>query len=211
MAESQAEKDRRALELVQSGRPIHEVAALLNFRSTVNAQAAVDRALKVASAYRADRSKARQLDLARIDRMLEAFYPQALGGDEKSAEVVRRLIADRERLQDRPSEGAVTAAYEKTLAAMSLKEIDAAVSAAGMQIAQQIDFAAAHGTPTEQTKALYLMPHLLSVLRELNATPLARRNLASTVAAPAGVDEEPEDELDAFKKKRRGSRTKGSA
>lgn len=57
--------------------------------------------------------------------------------------------------------------------------IDAATIQAGRSIADAIDkiTASEDATATEKTKALYLTPHLISILRELLATPLARKNV----------------------------------
>lgn len=53
--------------------------------------------------------------------------------------------------------------------------IDDAVVEAGRRIADQIDYAAENLTGQELTKALYLTPHLMNVLKELLATPAARK------------------------------------
>lgn len=60
-----------------------------------------------------------------------------------------------------------------------VSDIDQAAIQAGRSIADAIDKITVDptATPTEKTKALYLTPHLLSILRELLATPLARKNV----------------------------------
>lgn len=57
------------------------------------------------------------------------------------------------------------------------KPVDDALIEAGRSIADAIDKITADelATPTEKTKALYLTPHLVSILRELLATPAARK------------------------------------
>lgn len=62
-------------------------------------------------------------------------------------------------------------------------EIDQAIIEAGKSIADAIDKITADefATPTEKTKALYLTPHLVNILRELLATPLARKNVGLVV------------------------------
>lgn len=64
-------------------------------------------------------------------------------------------------------------------------------------IASQIDYAVTHGTGIEVTKALYLMPHLMNVLRELGATPDARGSIANAIqdAKPKQVSDEFEEYL----------------
>lgn len=51
---------------------------------------------------------------------------------------------------------------------------DAALVEAGRKIADRVDEATATGEGQEVTKALYLVPHLMNVLREMYATPKAR-------------------------------------
>lgn len=51
---------------------------------------------------------------------------------------------------------------------------DAALIEAGRKIADEIDHAVDNLTGQERTKALYLVPHLMNVLREMYATPKAR-------------------------------------
>ena len=67
--------------------------------------------------------------------------------------------------------------------------VDDAVVATGRSIAKAIDdiLADPEATATDKTKALYLAPHLLAILKELLATPLARKQmgLATTDAKKA--------------------------
>jgi hypothetical protein len=53
-------------------------------------------------------------------------------------------------------------------------EVDDALVEAGRKIADRVDEATALGDGQEVTKALYLLPHLMNVLREMYATPKAR-------------------------------------
>lgn len=52
-------------------------------------------------------------------------------------------------------------------------QLDDALTAAGRKIADQVDEAVDIGGQ-DATKALYLVPHLMNVLREMYATPKAR-------------------------------------
>ena len=52
--------------------------------------------------------------------------------------------------------------------------IDDALLEAGRKIADRVDEATATGEGQEVTKALYLIPHMMNVLREMYATPKAR-------------------------------------
>lgn len=59
-------------------------------------------------------------------------------------------------------------------------KVDNALIEAGRKIADRVDEATATGEGTEVTKALYLVPHLMNVLREMYATPKSRHD--------AGID-----------------------
>lgn len=58
---------------------------------------------------------------------------------------------------------------------------DAALVEAGRTIANQIDFAVNNLSGQDVTKALYLTPHLVNILREMKATPLARSAVVGKV------------------------------
>jgi hypothetical protein len=52
--------------------------------------------------------------------------------------------------------------------------LDDALVEAGRQVADRVDAAMEMGEGQEVTKALYLVPHLMNVLKEMYATPKAR-------------------------------------
>jgi hypothetical protein len=60
--------------------------------------------------------------------------------------------------------------------------LDSAIVESGRAIADRVDDALEQGEGQEVTKALYLIPHMMNVLREMYATPKARRD--------AGIEEE---------------------
>ena len=62
--------------------------------------------------------------------------------------------------------------------------VDDAVVATGRSIAKAIDdiLADPEATATDKTKALYLAPHLVAILRDLLATPLARKQMGLATA-----------------------------
>lgn len=62
--------------------------------------------------------------------------------------------------------------------------VDDAVVATGRSIAKAIDdiLADPTATATDKTKALYLAPHLVAILRDLLATPLARKQMGLATA-----------------------------
>lgn len=57
-------------------------------------------------------------------------------------------------------------------------EVDKAIIESGRSVARAIDdiLADPDASATEKTKALYLIPHIVGILRELLATPAARKN-----------------------------------
>lgn len=66
--------------------------------------------------------------------------------------------------------------YDRSVAAnrQLVGDLDDALVEAGRKVADRIDEATASGEGQEVTKALYLVPHLMNVLREMYATPAAR-------------------------------------
>lgn len=64
------------------------------------------------------------------------------------------------------------------------EDVDEALIEAGRTIAKAIDDITAdpEASATEKTKALYLTPHLVSILRELLATPAARKAVGLAAA-----------------------------
>lgn len=66
-------------------------------------------------------------------------------------------------------------AFDATADVCGLKPADQALIEAGRKIADRIDEATATGEGQEVTKALYLVPHMVNILREMLATPAARK------------------------------------
>jgi len=76
--------------------------------------------------------------------------------------------------------GNVRSAYEGTVSALPVEPEDAAAVALGRTLADAID-AAEFLEGESRTKALYLAPHLMNVLKELLATPAARKAAGAVV------------------------------
>lgn len=72
--------------------------------------------------------------------------------------------------------GSLLDAYDGTVGANRelVAELDGALVEAGRAIAARVDAAVISDEGQEVTKALYLMPHLMNVLREMHATPASR-------------------------------------
>lgn len=74
--------------------------------------------------------------------------------------------------------GDVRDAFERTVEALEHEDVDAAVVELGRTLADTIDSAKLMDPCDAKTKALYLTPHLMNVLKELLATPAARKEVS---------------------------------
>lgn len=189
------DKDQKALRLFLGAMSLQEIRTVLNFKTVSSAEAAIRRALAVNRKGK-DRDTERSVELERIDALYRAAYPQAIQGDLKAIDSCNTLSERRMRILDKPDDGAtITSNYEETVAALDTTRADAAVIASGRAIARQIDYSLQHGTGQEVTKALYLVPHLMNVLRELGATPAARGNIQNAAKEVKPVADELEEYL----------------
>lgn len=189
------DKDQKALRLFLGAMSLQEIRTVLNFKTVSSAEAAIRRAL-AANRKGKDRDTERSAELERIDALYRAAYPQAIQGDLKAIDSCNTLSERRMRILDKPDDGeAITSNYEATVAALDTTEVDAAAIASGRAIARQIDYSLQHGTGQEVTKALYLVPHLMNVLRELGATPAARGNIQNAAKEVKPVADELEEYL----------------
>lgn len=198
-------KDQRALDMFMAAETLQHIRDELGFRSITSAEAAIRRAL-TAQRKGKDYDTERQLELERIDAMFRLAYPKAKGGDPTAMSTCLSLSEKRMRLLDKPDgQDGITASYEETLRALDVTEADAALVATGRAVARQIDYALRHGQGHEVTKALYLVPHLMNVLRELGATPAARKQIKEYAGTTAKRNGEPVDELTAFRQRKFGT------
>lgn len=180
------EEDQEILHLFRAAVPIKEIRDRYRHRNVAQTEAAIRRAMETNSKERA-RIDQRLLEVERVEALYRATYPQALKGDTKAVDACMRLSGERARLLDDggPASG-LTAAFEESLADLDTRDADSAVIEAGRATAKQIDEALEHGTAYERTKALYLLPHLMNVLRELGATPASRESLRAKAHASGG-------------------------
>lgn len=166
----------KARTLYQQGLPMARVAKEAGFTSAATATAAVKRVLLKRGTI-TDPDLVRLTTMDRLDRLLEAAWPMAKAGELDAIKVVQELEERRLRLlalTATADSGPMMVAVEETLAALKLEPADAAACAAARRLAVQLDASATVLDPTVQTKAAYMMPHLINVLRELGATPAAR-------------------------------------
>jgi len=113
------------------------------------------------------------LEADRLDRLHTAVWQQAVGGDLAAIDRVLRISERRDKViaPTANNDHALRKAFDESAATCDqLRPGDVALVAAGRRIADQIDAAVAAG----DGKALYLVPHMMTVLREMLATPAAR-------------------------------------
>lgn len=184
-AAERAARDAQALDFRRAGVALPRIVEQLNYRNTEDAQKGIDRALRDAGTE-FDPADVRALELDRLDRLQQAVWLKAVKGDLKAAETVLKFAEARVRLAGIAARGesVLTDAYDLTVAAVGTEDVDASLIASGRRISERIDTAAASGDALAETKALYLVPHLMNILRELGATPAARAELKAK--APSG-------------------------
>lgn len=195
-------RDAKALDLRRAGVAVPKIASQQGYSTTAAAEAGIARAMKAAAVV-SDPVAIRDLELDRLDRLQQAVWVKALAGDTGAQDRVMRLSEMRMRLAGTAGEDAtpLSDAFEVSLAAVTVTDADAALVAAGRRVAARIDAAAQQTDLQAETKALYLLPHLMSILRELGATPAARDVVGTVVQQPAGANDR-EDDLARFKLKK---------
>lgn len=193
-----AETDAKALNLFLAATPIGQIKTKMGYRSTTSAMAAITRALKSARSGK-NPDTARSIEIEHLDSIYRQIYPLALQQDAKAIDQCLKIGEQRLRLIDAPTkkQKGLLKAYEDSVKALAdrLKPEDAALIQSGRMIASQIDYAVTHCTGIEVTKALYLMPHLMNVLRELGATPDARGTVQAAVKEVKPIADEFEEYL----------------
>ena len=170
-----ADRDRNALELRRAGVSVARIVDRLKFTTAQQAERAIERAMK-ATGTPTDPADVRALELDRLDRLQQAVWTQAIGGDIKAIDQAQKLAEARVRLAGIAARGdsVMTNAFDDTVEALKTEPEDSSIIASGRRIAERIDTAAASGDALAETKALYLLP-------------LARADLKAK--APNGNDE----------------------
>ena len=193
-------RDAKALELRRAGVAVPRIVQELRFSSPAAAEAAINRGLE-AQGVLTDPARVRELELDRLDRLQQAVWVKAVKGDLAAVERVAKLAELRMRVAGVAARGesVMTEAFDLAVEGLSTEQADAALIAAGRRIAERIDSAAAAGDAQAETKALYLVPHLMNVLRELGATPAARAELESKAKGRAAGGSEKRAKLTALR------------
>jgi hypothetical protein len=184
LTEITEETRRKVLDARRRALPFDRIAETLKISPEV-ARRAFEEALD-AETLDLTQDQARRLDLSRLDRMTAGLYPDAIAGSVRHAESLLRLMDARNRLLSGPVVQDVTVAYDASVDGLALTPADGALVAAGRRLAQQIDAASGSFDPLAETKAMYLMPHLMTVLRELGATPAARASVKTAKEEQGG-------------------------
>jgi hypothetical protein len=164
----------RVLELRRAGLGFAQIAERLHLPDASTARAFYDQAMTAE-----DLRFSADLEAARLDRLHTAIWPQAVQGDVNAVDRVVRISERRERLLGPPRENQheLRAAFDASMETSSqVTPVDEALVEAGRKIADRVDEAIAGCEGQELTRALYLMPHMVNILREALATPASRIN-----------------------------------
>lgn len=142
----------------------------------------------------ADPEFQRTLEIDRLDRLHAAVWPRALKGELDAVDRVVKLSERREKVSAsaKVNDHALRDAFDRSAGTSTdlNRDVDAGLLEAGRKIADRVDEAVATGEGLEVTKALYLVPHMVNVLREMLATPASRAHTKNVApAAPASAPE----------------------
>lgn len=137
------------------------------------------------------------LEADRLDRLHMAVWNQAVQGDVAAVDRVLRISERRDKVITHPHRNTHSLREAFDESARTSEDLhqdwDQALLEAGRKIADRVDEAVASGEGQEVTKALYLVPHMVNVLREMLATPASRALAAAR--APAEPEPHPESKV----------------
>lgn len=173
-----SEVAQRVLNLRRGGASFDAISQALNLTPDT-ARACFDVALGTV-----DTEVQQALELDRLDRLHMAVWPKATSGDLDAVDRLLRISERRDKVLQDPTANthALRQAFDASVATSAhTSEVDTALLEAGRTIADRVDAAVASGNGMDATKAMYLLPHMLNVLREMLATPASRQ--AAGVAA----------------------------
>ncbi len=175
----------RTVELRRAGVSFEQIAERLGYDSVAQARAVYEAAVKDNDDIRFSSD----LEAARLERLHTAVWPAAAQGDVQAIDRVIRLGERREKLLAPPKVNGheFRNAFDASVQTSTVVTgVDAALIEAGRKIADRVDVATALGEGIEVTKALYLVPHMVNILRELLATPASRVAAGITESEKAG-------------------------
>lgn len=183
---SEAQLEALVVERHLAGLPPNKIAEELGIKVTE-----VKRLIKVAITARvptSDLSDQQRTELARLDTMLFALWPRASNGTWEAIDRVLAIMERRERIANpKRNTHVLRKSFDEAVATSTeVKSVDVGVIELGRQYCDAIDQAMAFSKGEELTKALYLGPHVLGVLKELLATPAAREAAGKNEVATVG-------------------------
>jgi hypothetical protein len=197
------EQDRKALELRRAGLSLQSIRDRMHFPNVTSAESAVKRGLRAGAAGRGSESEVRELELDRLDRLQQAAWVKAVGGDLGAMDRVITLSTLRMRWSGIATgeAHAMQDALEESIAATPKidQKRDKYLLAGARRVAQRIDEAFASGDPMAETKALYLIPHLVNLGRELGMGPQVDRLNGGQVVPPG---EPKKNDLTSFRERK---------
>lgn len=170
---------QQVLGLRRAGATFRQIAERLSL-SEQSAKSLFDKAI---GAY--DPEYTRALEADRLDRMHLAVWPAAQSGDLNAVDRVLKISERRDKVLAVPkrNDHAVRQAFDASVATSAeVQPVDQGLIEAGRKIADRVDEAVATGEGQEVTKALYLLPHMVNVLREMLATPASRKAVEETAS-----------------------------
>lgn len=185
-------RDTKCLELWRAGASFDAIAGQV--KAGLTPEEVADACLRALHrSPQVSQVELRQLEVDRLDRLQMALWPRAVRGDLPAVKAYLDIAALRAkfRAESKPNERLLQTAYDQAVASSTaIEDVDAALVASGRAIAERIDAAVSAGEGQEVTKALYLTPHMVNILRELLATPASRRALEAGAAGAKGAEEE---------------------
>lgn len=177
------EQLRRALDMHLGGMSAKKIGEQLGLTAT-QAKKLIESALgeRVAAA---NLSAEVRTEIARLDTMQWALWPQVKKGNFEAIERALALSERRERLVNpKTNTRRMRKAFDKTVRAC--EEVDPALDSAiieyGRIISDYLDEALVTSRGELLSKAMYMMPHLTNALKEMGATPAARKALKGDAA-----------------------------
>lgn len=204
-AAEKRERNNSALELKLAGASLERIKDHCKYRNVDEARAGIMEALELRGVIE-DPVEVRRLELARLDSLTMAQWPKAQKGDVRAFDRIAKATELRVRLagQSEEHETPMLDAFNKTVDALGptvLDGVDDSVLEIGRTIARQVDAARLSLDASSLNRALFLIPHLMGVLRELGATPEARNEVKGGAPSPK------QNDLEKFKNRGRSTAT----
>ena len=125
------EREERVLELRKAGASLREIAKDIGYANSSGAQAALDRALRRATAPNIE--LLRETEGERLDALQFGLWPKAMNGDSRAAEVIVKVMERRARLFG------LDAPLHKVIEVISEDAIDKAIRELTLELGMNVD------------------------------------------------------------------------